>query len=172
MAFYTDKAKKYKFPSLPDNKGGNSKEAAFARGFMTAIAGSGISAAEKVAWFKFAAEQLPPPGGQPGGEPPLQPVEGPGPGLMPEGGPEAGGAGPGDEEIQEILASLPGNTAEEKLQSAVMLLASQGAGGQPGGPEEGGPGMGGPGGPEGAGLPPELMQQLMSGMQGGQAPQQ
>ncbi len=157
MAFYTSKSKEFSFPDLPDNK--KSKKA-FVCGFIGAIASSPLSATEKVAWLKYANELPVPPGG--GGPEEIDPVAGPGPGFLPEGAPE-------EQQIQQLLEALPGNTPEEKLQSAVMALleAQQGGGGEMGGAP------GGVEGPEtgveeeGGQLDPALLQQLLSQTQGG-----
>lgn len=171
MSFYTEQAKSFKFPSLPGTSKGksccdnNKKEAAFTHGFVSAVLSAQLSPYEKVAWLKYAAE-MPPggPGGPGGGD--IQPVEGPGPGFVPEQGGEPGGEG-GDvspEEIQQILASLPGNSIEEKLHNAVMALANMQHEGQEGPGQEGAE-QGGPGGGAG-GIDPALLQHLMSGAGG------
>lgn len=172
MAFYSDSttenAKKFKFPALPGN-GSKVKKEAFISGFLGAVTSANMSAGEKVAWLKYAADQMPTMGQ---GQPP-QPVEGPGPGFMPEGaeGPGAesteGGLPP---ELQQILEALPGNSVEEKLHSALIALAAlEGPGGAGGGIEPGaGMTPGGDAGAEGGGgqIDPALLQQLLS-QQGG-----
>lgn len=157
MSFYTSQAKSFKFQKMPDNKP-NTKRA-YAFGFIRAVATSPLSAAEKVAWMKYAAEAMPP-GDEEGG---VEPVAGPGPGFVPEGAPE-------EQQVQQLLEALPGNTAEEKLHAAVMaLLEAQQAGGEAGGDagaggiEDSGGGIEGPGGQ----IDPQLLQQLLS--QGGPA---
>ena len=155
MAFFTANTKSFKFPDLPNNKGRT--KSAFVTGFANAVAGSKLGPSEKLAWLKYAAEQLP----QGPAQEEINPVEGPGPGFMPEGqeGPPGGG-GEDAAALEQLLASLPGNTPEEKLQAAVeliMQLEGQG-GGQPGqGPEipQGPQGMQGPppGPPAGQGGP-------------------
>ena len=180
----------YKFPALPDNGSKTKTKKAYLTGFVNAITGSSMSAVEKVAWLKYAAASPggppPPPGA--GGPPPdaggMDPVAGPGPGFVPEDG-AVGGAGPQVDPamIQQILASLPGNSPEEKLQAAVEMLAQQGGGGapgvedagsgvEPGAPDQmtdGGDGGGAPGGGGGQ-VDPALIQHLMSQMGGAGGP--
>jgi len=158
MSFYTAQSKSFKFPSMPDNKPRTKR--AFALGFVRAVAASPLSANEKVAWMKYAAGAMPPggpPGDDGGGE--VDPVAGPGPGFVPEGAPE-------EQQIQQLLEALPGNSAEEKLHAAVVALleAQQGGGGDAGGVEDPGGGVEGPGGQ----IDPALLQQLLS-QGGGQA---
>lgn len=169
MSFYTAPASKFKFDNLPNNQPKSKK--AFVTGFVRAIAEAPLSAVEKLAWVKYANNVPPGPGGPPpgaGAPPPgglgapggpeegAEPVAGPGPGFLPEGA--------GDEQaIQQLLEALPGNTPEEKLQSAVMALleAQEGGAGGDGGIEDDGTGI-----ESGDGeLDPALVQQLMA-MQG------
>lgn len=162
MSFYTAQSKSFKFPNMPDNK--PSTKRAFALGFVRAVAAAPLSANEKVAWMKYAAGALPP-GGPPeddGGGGEVEPVAGPGPGFVPEGAPE-------EQQIQQLLEALPGNSPEEKLHSAVVaLLEAQQAGGEGGGPDGGvedpNGGIEGPGGQ----IDPQILQQLLS-QGGGQA---
>lgn len=149
MSFYTDSAKKFKFEPLPNNT--NKTKKAFITGFANAVAATNLSAYEKVAWLKYAAEQLPQ---QMPGDEGLNPVEGPGPGFMPEGAGMGGGGGE-EAQIQQLLESLPGNTPEEKLQAAVMMLMEQQQ-------QQGGPAPGG-----GAGIEPDA-DNMMGGQEGGQ----
>lgn len=165
MSFYTSPAGKFKFNALPDNGSKNKK--AYVIGFAKAVAGSNMSATEKVAWLKYANNLppgAPPPGAGPGGPPPgagpggpggPEPVAGPGPGFVPEGAPD-------EQAIQQLLEALPGETPEEKLHAAVMaLLEAQDAGaGDDGGVEDDGTGV------EDGELDPALIQQLLGGQQG------
>lgn len=168
MSFYTSPAGKFKFNALPDNGSKNKK--AYVIGFAKAVAGSDMSATEKVAWLKYANNLppgAPPPGAGRGGPPPgagpggpggpvgdPEPVAGPGPGFVPEGAPD-------EQAVQQLLEALPGETPEEKLHSAVMaLLEAQDAGADDGGVEDDGTGV------EDGELDPALIQQLLGGQQG------
>lgn len=190
MSYFTEDAKKFRFPSLPDN--GSKKKQAYVMGFAKAVAASQLSPGEKVAWLKYAAQQVPSQDpSAPGG--PLPPQQDPGAPMDDGGGDplaaEANGGAPGgdDEVAQQILQSLPGNSVEEKLHAAVMILAQMqggdqavlpgaGPGIEPGGMDpaaEAGEAAGGPGSgdPDGAGgIDPAVLQQLLSQMGGAGGP--
>ena len=154
MSFYTSPASKFKFKALP---GSDQEKKAFLTGFIKAVAEAPLSATEKVAWIKYANQAPPPvpPGADGGGDDDggVEPVAGPGPGFVPEGAPE-------EQQIQQLLAALPGETIEDKLHAAaVALLEAQQAGaGDDSGVEDDGTGVEQGGGQ----LDPSIIQQLMS----------
>lgn len=152
MSFYTGPAKSFKFQHMPNNRPTkpNTKRA-FALGFVKAISAAPLEAGEKVAWIKYAAEALPTDEG-------VEPVAGPGPGFVPEGAPE-------EQQVQQLLEALPGNSPEEKLHAAVLALleAQQAGAGEDGGVEDPAGGVE----PPGRQIDPALLQQMLS--QGGPA---
>lgn len=158
MSIYTENAKKFKFDNVPNNE--KKTKEAYLRGFTSAALEAPLSAAQKLACIKYAADQA-------GGD--IQPVQGPGPGFVPEGaeGGEAEDAGGGDEAmLQQLIQSMPGNTPEEKLHAAVMLLAQSQGGPAPGGgegiePDQDDAGQGG------GQVDPSIIAHLLGG-QGGQ----